>query len=181
MILPEDTVGLLVVVALAAVAVLVIVVTVLALRLRSLRTAYASALDPARREDLFQSVQRQAGDLESLRGDLATVHANTEHLRGLLRDAVSRVGVVRYDAFADMGGALSFSAALLDEHGHGIVVSAINGRSETRCYAKPVVAGTSDYNLSEEEVAALDDAMSGRKGRTDTAAAPRRGRRRSAS
>jgi hypothetical protein len=178
--LPADTVSLLVVVALAAVAVLVVAVVALALRLASLRRAYASALDPARREDLFQSVQRQAGDLEALRGDLGVVHGNTEHLRDLLRGAISRVGVVRYDAFADMGGALSFSTALLDEHGDGLVVSAINGRSETRCYAKAVVAGTSAHNLSDEEVTAVEEAMSGRSdGRTT--AGTRRGRRRSAS
>lgn len=164
MILSADILSILTLVALGLAVVLLVVVLVLALRLRSLRRAYRSALDPERREDLFQAVQRQAADLDGLRGDLATVNANTEHLRGLLKDAVSRVGIVRYDAFADMGGALSFSAALLDEHGHGVVISAINGRSETRCYAKPVVAGDSEHNLSQEEVAAVDEALSGRRG-----------------
>lgn len=182
MILPEATMGVLVLATTAVVVLLLVVVVVLALRLSRLRSAYASALDPARREDLFQAVQRQAGDLVELRTDLGIVHDNTEQLRTLLRDAVSRVGIVRYDAFADMGGALSFSAALLDEHGHGVVISAINGRSETRAYAKPLVAGDSEYNLSDEEHAAIDAAMAGSKG-THGAAAPtsRRGRRRDAS
>ena len=49
------------------------------------------------------------------------------------------VAVVRYDAFADMGGRLSFSAALYDDSGDGFVLSSINGRSETRTYAKALV------------------------------------------
>lgn len=175
--LPADTVGIIAVAALGAVVVLLVVVVLLAVRFGRLRKAYASALDPDRREDLFQSVQRQRDELESLRRDLGIVHDNTEHLRALLRGSISRVGLIRYDAFADMGGALSFSAALLDERGHGVVISAINGRSETRAYAKPVVAGESDYNLSQEEVAAIDEAMAGSKDRDGGADSPRRGRR----
>ena len=181
MILPEATLSVLVLATAGVVVLLLVVVVVMAVRLGRLRSAYASALDPARREDLFQAVQRQAGDLDGLRTDLGIVHDNTEQLRTLLSDTVSRVGIVRYDAFADMGGALSFSAALLDEHGHGVVISAINGRSETRAYAKPVVSRDSEYNLSDEEHAAIDAAMSGSKGTSGAAVPTRRGRRRDAS
>ncbi|MDP9022079.1 MAG: DUF4446 family protein [Actinomycetota bacterium] len=107
------------------------------------------------------------------------VHRNTEHLRNLLRAAVSRVGVVRYDAFDDMGGALSFSAALLDESGDGVVLSSINGRTEARTYAKPVIGGTSSYNLSPEEEAAIDAALTGE--RQAVVNPPRRRRGRAAS
>lgn len=166
----------LVVGALVATGLLTIVTLVLGLQLRRMRRAYASALDPDRREDLFEAVQRQARDLEGLRDDLGMVHGNTERLRELMRGAVSRVGVVRYDAFEDMGGALSFSAALLDEDSHGVVISAINGRSETRCYAKPVKAGTSEHNLSTEEQTAIEAAVSGQKGEAATVATKRRRR-----
>ena len=68
-------------------------------------------------------------------------------------------GLLRYDAFEDVGGRLSFSCALLDEHGNGVVLTSINGRQETRVYAKPVTAGTSSYNLSSEEDEAIRQAM----------------------
>lgn len=174
MALSEELAGLLVVIALAGVAVLAAVVVSLQIRLSALRKAYASALDPARREDLFQAVERQAGDLSGLREDLHVVHANTERLRDLLRGTISRVGVVRYDAFEDMGGALSFSAALLDEHGNGMVISAINGRTETRTYAKAVVGHQSEHNLSAEEVQAIEQAQAGVTGEKPSR---RRGRR----
>jgi hypothetical protein len=69
------------------------------------------------------------------------------------------VGLVRYDAFDDMGGHLSFSAALLDAAGNGVVITSINGRQDTRCYAKPVRGGESEYNLSAEEEAAIRQAL----------------------
>jgi uncharacterized protein YlxW (UPF0749 family) len=69
--------------------------------------------------------------------------------------SLQRVGLVRYDAFEDMGGHLSFSAALLDANGDGLVITSINGRQDTRCYAKPVEGWTSRHNLSEEEEQAI--------------------------
>lgn len=76
-----------------------------------------------------------------------------------LLGAIQRIGLVRYDAFEDMGGHLSFSAALLDAEGDGFVITSINGRQDTRCYAKPVEAWTSRHNLSEEEEAAIQQAL----------------------
>jgi hypothetical protein len=57
-----------------------------------------------------------------------------------------------------MGGRLSFSAALYDDNGDGLVISSINGRSETRTYAKPLVGLASDRSLSPEEREAIEAA-----------------------
>jgi hypothetical protein len=54
-----------------------------------------------------------------------------------------------------MGGRMSFSAALLDDAGDGLVLTSINGRSETRTYAKGVRAGASDHTMSPEEQQAI--------------------------
>ncbi len=75
--------------------------------------------------------------------------------------AVSRLGLVRYDAFTDTGGLLSFSAAMLDPSGRGIVFTAINGRTEGRMYARPILNGDSPTPLSDEEREAITQAMSG--------------------
>lgn len=88
-----------------------------------------------------------AGDLAALRGDLA--------------QALKHVAVVRYDAFGDMGGRLSFSAALIDDAGDGIVLSSIHARGESRTYAKGVVGGKSDSTLTPEEQQALAAARTG--------------------
>jgi hypothetical protein len=74
-----------------------------------------------------------------------------------LRDAA----IVRYDALQEMSGQLSFSLALLNAQGDGIVLSAINGRAEARTYAKAVVAGKSEQQLSPEEEEAVHAARLG--------------------
>ena len=61
-------------------------------------------------------------------------------LRAEAGDALRHLAVVRYDAFGDMGGHLSWSLALLDDAGHGVVLTSIHGRSEARTYAKSISA-----------------------------------------
>jgi hypothetical protein len=75
--------------------------------------------------------------------------------------ALRHVAVVRYDAFGDMGGRLSFSAAVYDDAGDGLVISSINGRSETRTYAKELVNLRSEQALSPEEEQAIEAALRG--------------------
>jgi hypothetical protein len=62
---------------------------------------------------------------------------------------------VRYDAFGDMGGHLSWSMALLDDSGNGVVLTSIHGRSEARTYAKNISSWTCDQALSPEEEEAV--------------------------
>jgi hypothetical protein len=90
-----------------------------------------------------------AGDLAALRADLS--------------QALRHVAVVRYDAFGDMGGRLSFSAAIIDDGGDGVVISSIHARGESRTYAKGVVGGTADATLTPEEQQALAAARTGKK------------------
>jgi hypothetical protein len=74
---------------------------------------------------------------------------------------ISRVAVVRYDAFDDVGGQLSYSAALVDNQGQGLVLTAIHGRSETRTYVKQVPSPADSgrgAELSPEEREALREA-----------------------
>ena len=79
-------------------------------------------------------------------------------LRAEAAGAVRHLGIVRYDAFGDMGGRLSWSVALLDDGGDGVVLTAIHGRSEARSYAKSVSGWTCDQPLSPEEEDAVASA-----------------------
>jgi Protein of unknown function (DUF4446) len=75
--------------------------------------------------------------------------------------ALRDVAIVRYDALQEMSGQLSFSLALLNALGDGVVLSSINGRAETRTYAKPVRAGRGVQELSPEEAQAVHSARLG--------------------
>jgi hypothetical protein len=158
--LPAERLTLLVYLALAASLVLAVAVAVLAARLRAVRRTYATLLaGGAGGEDLLAAVARQVEATERLRGKLNLVGRETAQLRQRVSRLVGTVGLTRYDAFDDAGGQLSYSAAFLDEAGDGVVLSTLNGRAETRSYAKPVRGGRSDHHLSEEERAAIAIAM----------------------
>jgi Protein of unknown function (DUF4446) len=75
--------------------------------------------------------------------------------------ALRDIAIVRYDALQEMSGQLSFSLALLNALGDGVVLSSINGRAETRTYAKPVLAGQGSQELSPEEAQAVHTARLG--------------------
>jgi hypothetical protein len=101
-------------------------------------------------------------DAEDVIRQLADVSKRVEDLEVVARLAVQHVGLVRFDAFEDMGGHLSFAAAMLDAEGDGFVLTSINGRQETRIYAKPIERGSSRYHLSEEEQEAVRRAIASR-------------------
>lgn len=114
-----------------------------------------------REEDILEAVANQIEEVRALRGDVRQIVAELQRLAEAFRGALQRFAVYRYDAFEDMGGQLSFSAAILNDHGDGLVISCINGRQEARTYAKPVARAASPYNLSPEEQEAIRMALSG--------------------
>lgn len=74
-------------------------------------------------------------------------------------DAVRNVALVRYDAFPDVSGRMSFSLALLDEDGNGVTISAIAGSTDTSVYAKAIADGKGEHPLSPEEQQAIKSAL----------------------
>jgi hypothetical protein len=76
--------------------------------------------------------------------------------RGELQATLQHLAVVRYDAFGDTGGKLSWSMALLDNNGDGVVLTSINSRADARTYAKEIKAFVSEAKLSPEEEEAIE-------------------------
>ena len=156
--LSTTTVGVLLVVAILIAVGAVVVAVIALLGQRRVRASYR-AFSQGSREDVLTLLQRHVEEVQGLRRDVAALREHGYGLRDMVAGCLSRVHTVRYDAFDDMGGHLSFSSALLDEHGDGMVITAINGRTDTRIYAKPIRAGSSRHNLSEEEDRAIRHAL----------------------
>jgi hypothetical protein len=117
---------------------------------------------PIQMDDVLRGVlEGQARQIQRLEAAVRSLNATDRRQEGLIEGAVRHVGLVRYDAFEDVGGRLSFSCALLDDHGNGVVVTSINGRQDTRVYAKPITDAKSRYNLSTEEEEAIRQALAG--------------------
>jgi hypothetical protein len=112
-------------------------------------------------EGLRKILDGQAGKVQRLEQAVRVLNATDKRQQGEIDTAVRHVALLRYDAFEDVGGQLSFSCALLDDRGSGVVVTSINGRQETRVYAKPIQQTDSTFNLSTEEREAIRRAMNG--------------------
>ena len=134
----NDTVLLVLLVLLLALSVAALLVGLAALRRTTRHARRISRRNPA-------SVP---ADVEGLRGEV-------QALRMEASDALRHLAVVRYDAFGDMGGHLSWSLALLDDSGDGVVLTSIHGRSEARTYAKNISAWSCDQAMSPEEEEAV--------------------------
>ncbi len=102
-----------------------------------------------------ERVAATASALERLRDEVAGLRAG-------VGQSLRNVAVVRYDAFGDMGGRLSFSCAVVDDDGDGLVISSIHARGESRTYAKGIVGGGSEVTLTPEEQRALAAARTGK-------------------
>ena len=87
------------------------------------------------------------------------IKAETEDIRLKLEHCLQKVSIVRYKAFEDVGSDLSYSIALLNNKNDGVILTGIYGRNETTSYAKPIDKGISRYDLSEEEMTVLKDAL----------------------
>jgi hypothetical protein len=108
------------------------------------------------RENFLDVVARTRDEIGVLRGEVGGLAGDLARTRSELAQALRHVSVVRYDAFGDLGGRFSFSAALLDDSGDGLILTSIHGRSETRTYLKGITNGKPDIELSPEERKAME-------------------------
>jgi len=148
------------VIAVGAVAVVSLLLgLVLLVRTGRMRQQYR-VLDAADgRESFVAVVARKAEEVAALRDDVAGLAAEIRATQSEVNRAIRHVGLVRYDAFGDMGGRMSFSVALVDDFGNGFILTTVHARSESRTYVKEIRGGMAEVTLSPEETQALEDAM----------------------
>lgn len=120
-------------------------------RIDRLRRSFVLLQHGDSEESFLEIVERNVAEVVALRDDVEGVRGDVASLRGDLAAAIRHVAVVRYDAFDDVGGRLSWSTAMLDDDGSGLVLSSITSRADTRTYAKGVRRGNSTTALSPEE------------------------------
>ncbi|MCB0909285.1 MAG: DUF4446 family protein [Nocardioidaceae bacterium] len=95
--------------------------------------------------------RRAVAGEEDLPLDVLALRREVAALQAEGRAALRHVSVVRYDAFPDMGGHQSWSVALLDDEGDGLVLTSVHGRSDARTYAKAIGGWVAEQELSPEE------------------------------
>jgi Protein of unknown function (DUF4446) len=109
---------------------------------------------------LDELLDKQFGRLDTIAERVEALNRLHRELEALSQQSIQKVGVIRFNPFADTGGDQSFAVALLDAAGNGVVLSSLHGRADTRIFAKSVQAGRSKHALSDEEQDAIRKALS---------------------
>jgi hypothetical protein len=99
----------------------------------------------------MDSVNGVVDQINSLEGRADQLESNQLH-------CLQRVGVVRFDAFEEVGGEQSFAVVIIDKERNGVALSSVYSRSDVRVYAKAIKDGTAVHKLTEEEKQALAQA-----------------------
>jgi hypothetical protein len=144
----------------AVVAGAAVVVAVLAFRkLSSIRRAQEVLLGGDAKADVVDFAVSLQGRIDDLHRAVDEIAAALARVDRRVDDSLSRVALVRYDAYEDTGGHQSASVALLDSARTGIVITAIQGRDYARIYVKQLEHGRTSIALSPEEQQAVERAM----------------------
>lgn len=120
-------------------------------KLRRFQDSYLALQAFMNGNSLDKLLGEYSSEVKKVSASLVQNEKRIQHTEIKLRSSVDRAELVRFNAFDNMGSDLSFSLALLNQEGNGVVLSSINSREESRVYAKPIVKGESTYHLSEEE------------------------------
>ena len=127
--------------------------------LRRLRAEYAALVSGS---DALSAEQRFAQMLERVAQLGSSTHVAGSRLAALeaaAPGAMSRMGLIHFQAFEDVGGGQSSALALLDAVGSGVVITALHSRVGTRIYVKRVIEGRGEGTLGDEESAAITAAL----------------------
>ncbi len=144
---------------LAAVIILLILTLVNIVQMRKLKKNYRIFMSGKTAKNLEDTLIKRLDEVDSL---IASNSKNEELIRVLsqnMKYTYQKMGLIKYDAFHEMGGKLSFSLAMLDVRNNGFIINAMHTREGCYTYIKEIVDGNSIIVLSEEEQEALKRAM----------------------
>lgn len=155
-----DLLALIVIIALTVVCLVTIILLIITLcKLKSLRRrvdTLTRGKDTESMEDIILNFFERIEDLEN---EEKNTKSDIKDIKDNLKITYQKTGLVKYDAFREMSGALSYSLALLDKENNGVLISSMYSREGCYSYAKDIVNGESTIILSEEEAEALKQAV----------------------
>jgi len=139
--------------------ILIILMIINVVQMSKLKKSYKSFMTGKSGKNLEETLIKRLNQVDTL---IESNTANEKNIRLLFKNmkmAYQKMGLVKYDAFHEMGGKLSFSLAMLDGKNNGYIINAMHTREGCYTYIKEIVDGNSIIVLSEEEKEALKMAM----------------------
>ena len=139
--------------------VLIVLLVILNDKYKRLQKSYTTFMKGKNGKNLERSIFKKFSELEAIS---ELVKENEEKIQDIYKKMEShyqKVGIVKYDAFHEMGGNLSFALTMLDENDNGWIFNAMHSREGCYTYIKEIVKGESYIELSEEEQQCLEKAI----------------------
>ena len=152
--------GVPIVVLFVMVIILLVLLVFLLIRYNQLNVSYQMFMKGRKAESLEEEIGALFDDISNLK---TSTEKNRKDIRKMienLRECYQRVGIVKYDAFKEMGGKLSFSVALLNDNETGFIINSIHSSEGCYVYTKEIVNGECAISLGDEEKKALTLALS---------------------
>ena len=147
-------------IALAVVCLVTFILLIITLcKLKSLRRRVDTLTRGKDAETMEDSILNFFERIESLEDAERKMHRDIIDIKENLKITYQKTGLVKYDAFREMSGALSYSLALLDKENNGILITSMYSREGCYTYAKDIIKGECKLNLSDEEAEALKQAV----------------------
>lgn len=138
-----------------------VVSIVLIVKSSKLKRSYNRFMMGKDTESMEDMIYKRFQEIDELKKENTNNKQNIDKIFDKLLTTFQKVGIVKYDAFNEMGGKLSFSLCLLDEKDNGFVMNSMHSREGCYTYVKEIVAGKSYIDLGDEEKKALDKALAG--------------------
>ena len=110
-------------------------------------------------QNLEDVLNMHMDQLDQTAGRIELIEQAVGVLQAQIPACVQKLKMIRYDAFDDVGGELSFSLALLDQRGEGVVITSVYSRMDVRVYAKSIQNGRASHAHSKEEERVLRETV----------------------
>ena len=138
---------------------LIVIVIIHILQNKKLKASYDAFMQGSRAVSLEKEIHQLISDVKVL-SETSDIH--TQDIDTLFykhESSFQKLGLLRYDAFREMGGKLSYVVAVLDENNNGFIINSVHSSSGCYSYAKRIKNGLCDIELSKEESVALEKAI----------------------
>lgn len=142
--------------------VLAILVVICIVKIRKLNKKYSVFMKGSTGKDLEASIFTRFAEIDTIKSDIEFMSGKLNIACDMLLTAYQKMSIVKYDAFKEMGGKLSFSLAMLDDKNNGYILTSVHTREGCYTYVKEIIKGESFVVLSEEERRALEEAKNKR-------------------
>ena len=126
----------------------------------STRKKYKKFMAGENGKNLEKAILDKFSTVDVLEAEVHELSERVENVSGRLVSSYQKIGLVKYDAFKEMGGNLSFALCLLDDNNNGFILNTMHGRESSYTYIKEIENGTAYSTLGEEEKQALQKAIS---------------------